>query len=191
MQPWAYVVLLGILCLVISWFIKEPAQASVMAKDIEDAMDLVAANLEQENKELLDSMTRLKSEYERQADKLDARVAELDKRVGELSAELREQQRQQSQNQVQNLSYNQGSSQNQNLMTVRDMNPAVKPDIAAEAEPEQDEPVAATISQRYPELFQLHNQGKSVESIARKLDMNKGEVALILQLSRREDEEHV
>lgn len=50
-------------------------------------------------------------------------------------------------------------------------------------------PGAATgIRGRYPELFRLHGEGKSTEQIARKLGMNKGEVMLILEFARREEQ---
>ncbi|MBW7461685.1 hypothetical protein K0U00_47285, partial [Paenibacillus sepulcri] len=60
------------------------------------------------------------------------------------------------------------------------------------AVPEFVEPLAPaeikpTIRSRYLELFELHDGGKSVDSIARKLAMNKGEVQLILQLSKQEE----
>ena len=171
-QPWVYVVLLGILCLVISWFMKEPNHAAVTTKDIEDAMDLVAANLEEENKSLLNSLANLKSDYAKQAEKLELRVHELDKRVGELSSELREQR------QLLNK-----PAPTPPYQAVASESPAAN-DV-------QEPEVSATISQRYPEIFQLYKQGKSIDSIARKLGMNKGEVALILQLSKREDESHV
>jgi hypothetical protein len=52
-----------------------------------------------------------------------------------------------------------------------------------------EEPIYTGLSMksRYKELFSLHDQGKGVEAIAKKLGMNKGEVILILQLSRQEE----
>ena len=60
-------------------------------------------------------------------------------------------------------------------------------------EPLPEEPVYVGLSMksRYSELFTLHDQGKSVEAIAKKLSMNKGEVSLILQLSRQEERTRV
>jgi hypothetical protein len=43
------------------------------------------------------------------------------------------------------------------------------------------------IRERYAELFQLYDQNKSIDYIARKLGMNKGEVGLILELARQEE----
>ncbi|MDF2815210.1 MAG: hypothetical protein K0Q81_1410, partial [Paenibacillus sp.] len=43
------------------------------------------------------------------------------------------------------------------------------------------------IRYRYTELFALEKQGKSIDHIAKKLGMNKGEVMLIIQLAKQED----
>jgi hypothetical protein len=43
------------------------------------------------------------------------------------------------------------------------------------------------IRYRYMELFALEKQGKSIDHIAKKLGMNKGEVMLIIQLAKQED----
>jgi DNA-directed RNA polymerase specialized sigma24 family protein len=42
------------------------------------------------------------------------------------------------------------------------------------------------IRDRYANVFQLYDQGKSTDYIAKKLDMNKGEVMLIIQLAKQE-----
>ncbi|MCR8656280.1 DUF6115 domain-containing protein [Paenibacillus endoradicis] len=44
-----------------------------------------------------------------------------------------------------------------------------------------------SIHNRYVELFELYDNGKSVEAIAKKLGKNKGEVQLILQLAKQEE----
>jgi hypothetical protein len=47
-----------------------------------------------------------------------------------------------------------------------------------------------SIRGRYPELLELYDKGRSVEQIAKAMGLNKGEVQLILQLARREEEQH-
>lgn len=44
----------------------------------------------------------------------------------------------------------------------------------------------AAISERYAELLELYERGRSVEQVAKAMNMNKGEVQLILQLAKRE-----
>ncbi len=51
-----------------------------------------------------------------------------------------------------------------------------------------NEPVALmNIKQRYAELFELYELGKSMDFIAKKLGMNKGEISLILLLAKQEE----
>jgi hypothetical protein len=66
-------------------------------------------------------------------------------------------------------------------------------DMAKEPGPSIEEapPLSLNMKSRYAELFSLHDQGKSVEFIAKKLDMNKGEVNLIIQLSKQEERSRV
>ncbi|MBB6675539.1 hypothetical protein [Cohnella nanjingensis] len=66
-----------------------------------------------------------------------------------------------------------------------------EPVLPAEAElraPAAEAPTS--IRGRYAELLGLHDRGRSVEQIAKAMNMNKGEVQLILQLARREEERH-
>lgn len=44
----------------------------------------------------------------------------------------------------------------------------------------------AAIRDRYAQLLELHERGHSVEQVAKAMNMNKGEVQLILQLAKRE-----
>ncbi|MDG0793571.1 hypothetical protein OMP38_24095 [Cohnella ginsengisoli] len=44
----------------------------------------------------------------------------------------------------------------------------------------------AAIRERYAELLELYERGRSVEQVAKAMNMNKGEVQLILQLAKRE-----
>jgi len=48
----------------------------------------------------------------------------------------------------------------------------------------------ASIRERYGELVAMYERGRSVEQVARAMNMNKGEVQLILQLAKREVSPH-
>jgi len=50
----------------------------------------------------------------------------------------------------------------------------------------QSEPVNS-IKTRYPKLFELDEQGKSIDSIAKLTGLQRGEVQLILQLAKQEE----
>jgi DNA-binding NarL/FixJ family response regulator len=44
------------------------------------------------------------------------------------------------------------------------------------------------IRDRYSVIFEMYDQGKSTDHIAKKLDMTKGEVNLIVQLAKQEEQ---
>ncbi|QAY65622.1 DUF6115 domain-containing protein [Paenibacillus protaetiae] len=58
------------------------------------------------------------------------------------------------------------------------------------AETHADASASGTIQARYEQLIQLYKEGKSIEAIAKRLQMNKGEVQLILQLAKQEAAAH-
>lgn len=47
--------------------------------------------------------------------------------------------------------------------------------------------VAASVKSRFKELFDLHESGKSIDYIAKKLGKNRGEVQLIIGLAKQEE----
>ena len=59
--------------------------------------------------------------------------------------------------------------------------------VMAEAEIPEAVVKNPSIRERYQELFRLHSEGKSVDQIARTLNIHKGEVMLIQQLARQEE----
>ncbi|MBD0380329.1 hypothetical protein [Paenibacillus sedimenti] len=199
MKPLMYVMLLGLVIIVYARFIPKK-ESAVSAKtnvvqEIEETIEHFAAEMDEQNQALLDLFSRTKQDYEVELAKLAGRLESLEKQKQELSQELTKV----HVNQQMNL---RSFSSSNSMSDVRAENPPLMPEpyrsSQAEALLRQEEsapvePVAETVytglsmKTRYSELFNLHDQGKGVEAIAKKLGMNKGEVSLILQLSRQED----
>ncbi len=185
MQPWMYVVLLGLVVIVYARFLpKEQMAASgkmTVVQEIEETIEHFAAEMDEQNQSLLDLFSKTKQDYEVELAKLAGRLETLEKQKHELSQEL-----------TKVHFKDQGNS---TAISTIDLELGQQ---AAAGEPQalveesivaEEEPVYAGLSMksRYAELFSLHDQGKGVEAIAKKLGMNKGEVSLILQLSRQEE----
>lgn len=74
-----------------------------------------------------------------------------------------------------------------------DAAPSAAPDRAPHPDVRPGAPAAeptaspGSISERYRSVLDLHRSGKSVEYIAKKTGMNKGEVQLVLTLAKREE----
>ncbi|WJH33286.1 hypothetical protein N6H14_24725 [Paenibacillus sp. CC-CFT747] len=169
---WIYIVLLGLLLLVVSRFAPKPSEPSAsLLKDMEETMGSFAAELEEENRELLETIAVMNKEQEKRMARLEARIDQLEKHSHALSQELK----------------------SVRLKAQSSPPPAAMPVKAEERVREeplpssQPEPPATDLKSRYGELFGFYAEGKSVEQIAKKLGMNKGEVQLILQLAKQEE----
>ncbi|GAA3406599.1 DUF6115 domain-containing protein [Paenibacillus hodogayensis] len=191
MNAWMYIVLLGLVLVVYARFVpkREPdSKQTNMMKEIESTMEQFSADLEEENRQFLDMVSGMKKEHEVHTARLQGRIEALEQQnrlVSEQLASL--------------------SRDGLKLAAEPSVNrpPAPFPASPAYAAVGTDKPVAAAsgekpadrgpvlIRERYAPVFELYQQGKSTEYIAKKLDMNKGEVMLIIQLAKQEDQARV
>ncbi|KRF31899.1 hypothetical protein [Paenibacillus sp. Soil787] len=204
MQPWMYVVLLGLILIVYARFLpKEQAAPSIktnVVQEIEETIEHFAAEMDEQNQTLLNLFSKTKQDYEIELAKLAGRLESLEKQKHELSQELTKV----------HVNHQTNHRTNSAADVLSDVQPAVISGIPADnsaysvqvtsselvapaKESVVEEPIYTGLSMksRYQELFSLHDQGKGVEAIAKKLGMNKGEVSLILQLSRQEEKARV
>lgn len=183
MQPWMYVVLLGLVVIVYARFLPKEQVASsdkmTVVQEIEETIEHFAAEMDEQNQSLLDLFSKTKQDYEVELAKLAGRLETLEKQKHELSQELTKV-HVKDQEALTSLEQLAASGES----TYMNSTLAVEPPVL------EEEPVYVGLSMksRYAELFSLHDQGKGVEAIAKKLGMNKGEVSLILQLSRQEEQ---
>jgi DNA-binding NarL/FixJ family response regulator len=166
-----YIVLLGLVCIVISFFAPRSVthNSMNMVKEIEDTMEHFAYEIEEENNQLLQTVAQIKTDHEQQMNRIIAKVDQLEKQNYDLSSELK------------SLVLNKFHEQNKQLSHVH----------MAEATPEKINVSPMQMKERYAELFLLHEQGKAIEYIAKKLNLNKGEVQLIIQLAKQEEQNRV
>ncbi|MEO3945075.1 hypothetical protein [Gorillibacterium sp. CAU 1737] len=187
MQPWVVVVIIGIFCILFSWFQKDREPASPVAADIENAMDLVVASMEEENRKLLEAMNAMKREDALRSEAWEAKAVLLEKQVKELKEELDEQR----------LFSDGLSTSLQEVQRMGVRNDSVQATVESALPSELRETKAPAriypangIRARYPELFELKEAGRSMEDIARQVGLTTGEAALILQLAKQEEEHH-
>lgn len=150
----------------------------------EEAYDRLLTDLEAENRELVDAVEKYKAEQDRTVERLSRRIREMEKQMSELAERP--------------AAASGGSDSG--LAGVPQAGPPAAPAVetSAQAEPPvtaaasaDDAAIAAepqSIRERYAELLNLDAKGRSVEQMAKALNMNKGEVQLILQLAKREAE---
>ncbi|BBH20845.1 hypothetical protein Back11_21900 [Paenibacillus baekrokdamisoli] len=193
MEAWQTIMLLGAIAIVCSAVLPRSKKSdrdlnnqSVTVRNMETALEQFMENLESDNRQMVELVTKSQQETQSQTMKREGRMNELEKRCAELELLLSEQKKMSvasAANQTAELTATLITEKTQAQVPVMEQNPAV------EGSYEENSPTEAisTIRSRYSELFALHSNGKSVEAIAKKLGINKGEVQLILQLSKQEE----
>ncbi|WP_148497627.1 DUF6115 domain-containing protein [Paenibacillus senegalensis] len=188
-QPWIYLVLVGIAIIVMARSLPQQTgsgQQESLPKEIEETLTLFAAEMEQDNEKLLQTIAGTKSEQQQhirdlqlKLEQLQASHAKLESKVEYLTGRMDTPEGIASPAMLARETPAPGNADpNSSGMVIHAAD-------AAGSGAEDKQPDA--IRTRYAELFALREQGKSVENIARKLGMNKGEVDLIIQLAKREE----
>ena len=181
LAPWGYIVLLGAFVLVLSLTLprkKTIPEKANQTQNMEIALEQFMENMESDNRELVELVKQNRIENTQQLQQREQRISDLEQRCADLETKLD----QAAQFMVQQASSPVLPSQSvQGEALVEDRNTAsfVEEPSVVELRP--------TIRSRYAELFDMYDQGKSIESVARKLGMNKGEVQLIIQLAKQEE----
>ncbi|MEK3943093.1 hypothetical protein NSQ91_19390 [Paenibacillus sp. FSL R7-0048] len=190
MQPWVYIVLVGVAAILYALLlparVKEGKANQQSLKDTEAALELYMADIERENEELVQLVSSIKQQSQTNHNVLQGQVNELQSQVVELQnsslkLEARVAEEEKSLKELA-VSVEQGSKVkvgvNEDPSLPAEMS-SVSPDVKAK-------PISS-IKLRYPRLFELHEQGKSIDSIAKTAGLQRGEVQLILQLAKQEE----
>jgi predicted nuclease with TOPRIM domain len=185
-QPWAYIVLFGLVFIVYAKIIPRrnvsKSHQNPTIHEIEETMEHFTAELDEQNKALIQLLAETKRDNEMQSTKLSSRVETLEKQLGQAAHDLSKlgftyEELQKKVEQNPKISLN----------SVSELQVQHPPINITKDDVEGQPFVAMNIKTRYYELFELYEQGKSTEYIAKKLNMNKGEVNLIFQLAKQEE----
>ncbi|MNC31036.1 hypothetical protein D3C75_793400 [compost metagenome] len=140
-------------------------------------MEGFLAELEEDNKKLLDTIAHMKENHNQSLHKMTERMERLEQEF--------QQERQDWKRLVLMTAESAGQAPARAAVPAPSQ-PQPQPEPApAPAEPPKP---AAGIRGRYEEVLRMHDDGKSVDYIARKCGLNKGEVNLIIQLALQEEE---
>ncbi|URJ62210.1 hypothetical protein [Paenibacillus polymyxa] len=206
-QPWIYIVLLGAAAVVYAWLLpkRQPGRGTeeAVVQKVEATLEQYMADIENDNDELIELVSGMKQEHTVKQAALQEQVAELRSRIMELERQAMfvnvSMQTEPVSKGIQHtatshqaaVAYGQFQSPQPGMSVQEGYSGSEAPLITIEeqtalqdAETEQE---AESIRDRYQELFALHEQGKSVDYIAKQSGIQRGEVQLILQLAERED----
>lgn len=187
-EPWVIIALLGAVVFIFA-FIQSRSSKSVseqpdVVREMEETFEQFAKELEEDNRQLMNHLSELKGQYELQNRGLQERI---DKLEGELKkAELPA--AQPVSRVVVSRLKPMGVQSAKSLEAYSPSHDSPSPSKVPYQEASiQEEVSSPRISERYQQIFELYGQGKSIEYIAKKMEMNKGEVQLILTLAEQEE----
>lgn len=176
MEPWFIIAMIGFVIIIYAGiFGKKDSNAlkNQLIADMEDTFEHFSMEIDEENQRIVEHIMGIKQQYETHNAKLLSRIEYLEKHF------------------INNtMNYNSSLEKAVSLSSTNEQVQAPstteqKSEIQPQLSFEQD------IKERYQDVFHLHDQGKSIDYISRKLDINKGEVQLIVQLARQEDQSGV
>ncbi|AIQ13322.1 hypothetical protein [Paenibacillus durus] len=190
MQPWAYIVMLGGFALAYALFLpsrarnKDSGADKQSLKEVEAALELYMTDVERENRELLELLDSIKTQsqsnqaaVQEQLSELNGRLDAMQQRTSQLETRMAA-----NENGLLQLALSGGKETNAHAQQPEVQTKATDdPAVDIKAKP------VSTIKLRYPQLFELHNEGKSIDAIAKKTGMQSGEIQLILQLAKQEE----
>ncbi|RJE86780.1 hypothetical protein D3P07_16450 [Paenibacillus sp. 1011MAR3C5] len=192
MEPWHYIVLVGAVVAVGAFAMprKKPdsTEAPQSVRNMETALDQFMENMEKDNEHLIRLIAESQQAAKQEADSKDKRIATLEERCGQLEKLLQD-------SLVKPAEARLIAEQSATADLAGQAAPVSASHSArtemAEIGFEDQSAKPSSIHDRYSELFRLYAEGKSIEAIAKKLGMNKGEVQLIIGLSKQEGSLHV
>lgn len=204
-EPWLLIAMIGAAIAVYGWLLPRGDDAPASR---DDSFERLLEDLEAENRGLLDAITRLKSEQDETVERLGRRIRELEQEMDSLKERSRyapaatpadaSDARVSLPGDVQpqlhaSAAANAPSSRDASALSGdgQTYGTAVSAAKDAAGEAAAGEGAVAkgsmSIHERYAQLLDLYRRGRSIEQISKALNMNKGEVQLILQLAKREE----
>jgi hypothetical protein len=199
-EPWFYIVLLGAAALVYALLLPGRQSAAApkaeMARELEATLEQYMAEIENENQELIDMVAQMKQDFVSKQLAQQEQIAELRRRLGDTEASAKQCETRLVLLESAMAEQTAGAAALGQGATLQVLPP--QDDVAAATEsesqplaqpslPEEPEPAQEQVRDRYPELFDLYDKGKSIDMIAKTMGLQRGEVQLILQLAKKEE----
>ncbi|MHA7963059.1 DUF6115 domain-containing protein [Paenibacillus sp. CAU 1782] len=184
MDAWQYIVLLGAVVVVFAIILPKRATGSgspgQSAQNMETALEQFMENMERDNEDLVELVKNAQQSNRKAHAAFEERIADLELRCQELDGQL----------QAAAIFIKEAAASRQMASVAPSAPPAGTMAVEQVQVAAEHSVPTRSIESRYGELFTLYREGKSIEAIAKKLGMNKGEVSLIIGLAKQEGGVH-
>ncbi|MNN17512.1 hypothetical protein D3C81_1307030 [compost metagenome] len=205
-DPWFYIVLLGLAALVYAMLI--PSRKSTADSvnngigELETTLEQYMSEIDKENDELIDLVAQMKQDFASKQLAQQEQLVELRKRIIEVEQSSRNNSTTGKAVEVAVNATTEPAIETNSIVNAIDVVDdviSVTNDVADQAAaPIADQTqldhsadtatkTPESVRDRYPELFDLYEKGKSIDMIAKTIGIQRGEIQLILQLAKREE----
>lgn len=194
-EPWVIIVLLGLVVFTFAWIQHKTNRADKpqmpseqLLKEMEDAFEHFAGDIEEDNRKVIEYVAAWKERNEKETRQLRERLDALEQALA-ADRDARRATEMTSKTPASAMAEVPAPPASAQSAVAEAPSAAATGPSAVESNLERTERFgrSGTIASRYKPIFDLHAEGKSVEYIAKKVGMNKGEVQLILTLSGQEE----
>ncbi|MDO3410672.1 hypothetical protein QWJ34_12945 [Saccharibacillus sp. CPCC 101409] len=190
-DAWFYVVLLGAAAVVYAFLIPKPKGGGAPApggdnrvvREVEQTLEQYMAEMEKENDDLVNLLVQIRQETGAKQLALQEQVAEMRGRLADMERTSGKHEARIEQLSSAEPPVSASSAPQESARRLRDE----LIESAAEREPEDKAEPTDSVRGRYPQLFDMHERGRSIDAIAKATGMQRGEIQLILRLAKRED----
>ncbi|MFB4325010.1 hypothetical protein RB298_22045 [Priestia sp. BR_2] len=177
LKPWIYIVLLGIAAVLYAFMLPKRREETVsserVVKEVENTLEGYMAEIQNENEQLVELVSQMKKELDAKQQAHQEQVSDLRQRMLAMEQKMTE-----SQTRLRTAEEKLAQATGAASLSAG----------AAAATSEADHaPPVHSIKSRYAELFDLYEQGKSIDMIAKSTGLQRGEVQLIIQLAKQEE----
>ncbi|MFB4329058.1 DUF6115 domain-containing protein [Paenibacillus sp. CR_12] len=177
LKPWIYIVLLGIAAVLYAFMLPKRREETVsserVVKEVENTLEGYMAEIQNENEQLVELVSQMKKELDAKQQAHQEQVSDLRQRMLAMEQKMTE-----SQTRLRTAEEKLAQAAGAASLSAG----------AAAATSEADHaPPVHSIKSRYAELFDLYEQGKSIDMIAKSTGLQRGEVQLIIQLAKQEE----
>jgi len=190
-QPWIIVCTLGAVFFIFAYIRYRSSEQAAKRKELaelEESFDQLAREIEEDNRKVLRYVSEYKEKHDQQTRILKSRIDMLEKELMALKARGEDDHDSSSAASVVSGAAVSGAIAGGDRPEAPAGIPSPAAPQASYPDPNPPRPGGDRIAERYKAVLDLYRSGKSIESIARKTNMPKGEIQLILQLAEKQEE---
>ncbi|MGO4729849.1 hypothetical protein [Paenibacillus sp. 2KB_22] len=193
MSPWIIIVILGACAIAYAYIMPRKNKAQEpghqLVQEMESTLEHYMTEIENDNDALIQRVAEMKGEATAADQRMQLQLQELQQRLDQLEQSKKNEPVASTVPHSGNVPVQASEGLQAQALVKSVQAEAAQQALEADLQTSKVEtlPERESIKDRYPELFNLHAEGKSMDAISKQTGIQRGEVQLILQLAEREE----